>query len=682
MKVNIREVVITGRKPPIERKIDRTVINVDAFITNAGSNALEVLERAPGIQVDNDNIILKGKQSITIYVDDKPLYLQGSDLANYLRSLPAGMLDKVEIMPNPSAKYDAAGNGGIINIRLKKTKTKGFNGSIVSDNTQGVYTRIAQIGNFNLRYNRINIYGNATNFNGAGLYDAKSNRYYPVTDKGSLQSVQQHTYSVTPNNRTMGKLGVDFFATTKTTLGIAFSRLHRALTEKKDLSGRQTYSGQDADSLLTGSSNMKSTIRNTTFSMSYRHTYDSSGRELTADLDYIQYGLALSMRNRNSIGQHTEMLDADLPSSTDIYSVKMDYTHPFTKDTRLEAGYKSSFAGKNSTGAYFMASDGQMDTSLNRFRYRENIHAAYVNFSTSYRKFSFQTGLRLEQTISEGSGDTSFSRRYTDLFPSLFLAYKLDNKNEHLLHLSYSRRIDRPDYTDLNPFAIMQDRYTYREGNPLLRPQLSNNLELSYIFQSNFTATLFFNQIVNGINETIVVRDHILYRRPDNIGQKHILGFSLDGTLHPAKWWTASPAVIYSYTSFYNPRQTVRGGSWNISGTHQFQLGKGWDAEAVTGYTSPQAYTQYIQAGTWYIHCGISKKILRDKGAITLGFRDILYTRVDRQNLTGLQGITGFNSRTHDTRNATISFSYRFSKGIKSTRRSREIEESNRLGEH
>ncbi len=173
----------------VERKPGKTIVNVDALLSNAGSNALEVLEQSPGVKVDNDIISLKGKQGVTVFIDGKPAYLQGSELANYLKSLPASILDKIEIMPNPLAGFDAAGNGGVINITLKKGKNQGFNGNVSSDNTQGRYTRVSQSANLNYRSSRLNLYGNFYNYNGAAFSDFSSERHY--TDRSRFTNQLQ-----------------------------------------------------------------------------------------------------------------------------------------------------------------------------------------------------------------------------------------------------------------------------------------------------------------------------------------------------------------------------------------------------------------------------------------------------------------------------------------------------------
>ncbi len=700
----LKSVTVTGRKLAIERRADRTILLVDALITNAGGNAWEALEQLPGIQTTNDQISLKGKPGVAVYIDDKPTYLQGEDLASYLKSLPASILDKIEFMSNPPAQYEAAGNGGIINIRLKKSRIKGFNGNILSENIQGRRSRLLQSLNANLRTNKLNIYGNASNYNGKGISQTNSIRTFAAGNNNSLSSLMQNGSSLVRNNRLFLKSGVDLYASPKTTWGLNASHMYWKAAEYRLFTGRQTYTTPAAIDTLTDMNNtIRTTTRNTSITLNYQHVYDSAGKQLTADVDYIRYSEDYAALNTTILAGsdglvgYREARSYQQPFTINIYSAKADYVLPMGKGMKWSMGYKSSFTRTNNTAIY----SGKVNevnipeyTINNRFTYREDIHAAYVNYAAEWKKLAIQLAGRLEHTSLQGhqqdhttKRDTLFTRSYTNLFPTLFLSYKLGKKGNHQLNFSYGKRIDRPDYASLRPFETPMDKYNYRIGNPYLRPQFSDNLELSWLFRNNYTASLFYSKLNNGIEETIEVRDNVFYRRPNNISSKQVMGFSLDGSIHLTKAWVINPAIQYTWsllaTRLNNQDLRVQGGNWNLSASTQLNLAKGWTIELTPDYSSRQVYVQYEQAHSWYIHSGISKKIWKDNGTIRLNFRDIFHTRQDYQDFSHVKGAGGYSKRTWDTQSITLALSYRFKKGIKETRRQtgEAGEERRRLGD-
>lgn len=700
----LKTVTVTGRRQAIERKADRTTVNVDAFITNAGSNAWEVLEQSPGIQTTNDQISLKGKQGVTVYIDDKPTYLQGDDLVSYLKSLPASILDKIEIMSNPPAHYDAAGNGGIINIRLKKNRIKGFNGNILSENIQGRYTRLSQSLNVNLRTNKLNIYGNAAYYNGTGISHLNSLRVYAPGSNNSLHNFTQSGFAKVRNNRILLKAGIDVYCSPKTTWGLSMSHMNWDATEHRSFNGRQTYIGLLATDTLTqvDNANQSATVNNS-ITLNFQHVYDSAGKQLTAGMDYIRYSEgydALTSTTAAGSGgpvSYREQRSNHQPFIIDIYAAKADYVHPLRKGFKWSMGFKSSLTHANNRVLFSTVVNEVPLPDLimsNRFHYRENINAAYINYAAEWQKWALQVGWRIENTSLQGdqrdykaSRDTSFKRNYTNIFPTIYLSRKIGRRANQQLNFSYGKRIDRPGYTRLSPFAIPLDRYTYRIGNPYLQPQLSDNVEISWLFRNSFTAALFYNRLKDGIEETIEVRNNVFYRQPNNVSRKEVMGFSLDGSTNITPWWTVNPIIQYTWSRLSarlnNADVHVRGGNWHMAAGQQFNLPKGWTIEVSPDFSSREVYAQFIQRSTWYIHAGIGKKILKDNGTIRLNVRDIFYTRRDYQDFNNIKDVTGFNQRTWDTQSVTLLLSYRFKKGNKAarTQTGERGEEYRRLGD-
>lgn len=690
---NLENVTIITRKPLIERKEGKTILNVEAMLS-AGSNALELLEQLPGVQVNNDQLSLKGKQGVTVWIDDKPVYMQGADLANYLRALPTAVLSKIEIIPNPSVRYDAAGNGGIINIRLKKGNTRGWSGNISSENIQGKYSRRIQSANLSLSRRQLRLYSNFSYYRGTGFSDINTQRIYAPGGYNMPFAFIQHGAIKNPNYSLLSKAGIDWYVSTRTSWACSIGYLHRQQREKSAYASSSRYAGHP-DTLSSTENQAGSGTDNITLTTSFRHTYDSTGRELTADMDYIRYSSRYSLLNKNTVYSaspvtgNSDTQQTDLPAVIHIYSFRTDYTHPFHNGVNLETGYKTSFVTNSGTGIY-------AGITTNTFHYQENIQAVYANYAISYRRLSVRAGIRLENTVThitqtgdKADRDTAFSQKYLNAFPSVLLSFKRNQKSQHQWSLSYSRRIDRPTYADLTPFTTQQDRYTYRSGNPSLIPQLSDNIELSYLCKSLFSATLFYNQLYHTMDETIAVANNIFYRRPANISNSRVTGLSLDGTFHLTNAWSVGPVLVYTYTHatpvLYNEQLYITGHHWSLSATHHWSLPKGWSAELIAAYSSRQTYTQFTQGSSWYIHAGAAKKLFKDKATIALNLRDLFYSRIDREDFDHVKGITGYTSRIWDTRSITLALSYRFSKGTKTQRamgsKSSASDENKRLGE-
>jgi hypothetical protein len=676
-------VTVTAKRPLIERKIDRTVINVEAFISNAGANAFEVLEKSPGVQVDNnENIGMNGKASVLVFIDDKPTYLSGAELANYLKSIPASSLDRIELMTNPPAKYDAAGNAGIINIRTKKNKVKGFNGSVSVSYAQGAYPKTNNSVNFNYRSNNINLFG-TTSFSAAHVFtDLDIERRIRNNDQTLKSVFAQNSFIRRFNRSNALKLGLDYYISKKSTLGVVVNGMINPSWNKTFNTSKLTNAHDILDSTITADNRTKSRFRNGSVNLNFRRQIDSLGKELTMDLDFIRYNFNSSQFNRNTVYQPNNTISSaddligDLPSDISIYSYKVDYVHPLRKGARAEAGIKSSVTQTDNIADYSRTVNNVTTPDYeitNHFRYTESINAGYVNFSQEFNRFSMQAGLRLENTVSKGhqlgnivKPDSSFKRTYTNLFPTVFVSYKFDSAARHQLTLSYGKRINRPYYRDLNPFVSQLDKFTFYVGNPFLQPQISNNIELSYIFNNKITLTAFANFISKEINETIELIGTTYYSRPGNLNKKVESGVTLNGTFKPAKWWTSVPNIAYIHLSVKSPLYTQQintsGGFWDLSATNQFALSKTWSAELNGGYRSLITNGQFQLKAQWQMSAGVQKKVLKNKGSVKLNIRDMFYTRINYGVIRNLQNGEGKWRNAGDSRVVTLAFSYNFGK--------------------
>lgn len=672
------EVTVRSNKPFIEREIDKIVLNVENSITAAGNSVIEVLEKAPGVTVDADgNVSLKGKQGVLILIDGKPTNLSTTDLANMLRGMAASQIEKIELITNPSAKYDATGNAGIINIRMKRDKRLGMNGSCNLSAGQGL--RFKQNAGLNLNYRdkKWNLFGNLTQVNRGGENRTVINRKF-VGGDGSVSTLTQRPTQVPHFSSQNIKVGVDYFLSRKTTLGANINGvLNNILVKASTPSDFRDPNGIITNSNVTNNSN-RDRWRNYTLNLNLKHTFDSTGKELTADLDYASYNQRVL---QNSTTETTYMpgqtlpppyiLRGDLPSDIDIKTIKIDYVNPLGKETKFEIGVKSSFVSNDGNAQYYLVQDGVevVDvTRTNHFIYHENINAGYVNFNTKFRKTGVQLGLRGEQTIAEGnqlSTNATFSRKYFQLFPTVFIRQEI-NKN-HELSLNVGRRIQRPNYQDLNPFKFFLDIYVYREGNPQLQPQFTFNSELAYTFKQQYNITFYHSRTRDIISTVLIQNDitRVAAQSQQNLNNLETIGYNISIPVKYTKWWSGN-----LYFENYNNRYWGKflNGEFNqqlttffFNTTNNFTIGKSWNAELTGYYQSPFLFGTFKILSQAQIALGLQKQLWQRKGTLKLSVSDPFLTQ--RNNMiVKYQNMDMTLRRRLDSRVVTIAFNYRFGK--------------------
>ena len=678
----IAGVTVISKKPLIEQKLDRTIVNVEASVTNVGNSALEVLEKSPGVTVDKDgNISLKGKQGVVVMIDGRPSYLSGADLADMLRSMSANQLEQIEIMTNPPSKYDAAGNSGVINIKTKKNKQFGYNGSINTVYAQGKYARFNEGLNFNYRNGKINLFSNL-NYNrshrGNELYikrnfvETTTKELISIFDQGTQMENQAHFYNA--------KAGLDYYASKKTTLGVLFTGFYNPRTWLGTTSTDIFNPFYELVSKTKAVSINDENWKNFSGNFNLRHVFDSTGQELTADVDYIQYkstnsqSLVSSYYDKfGSIHQKPDTLLGNLPQEINIYSGKLDYTLPLKKGAKFEAGLKSSYVETDNNAVYDSIQYGQIIHDCNRsnhFVYKENINAAYVNYSRPLsKKWSGQLGLRLENTNATGKQLTTninFKRNYTQLFPTAYLQYSANEKNQFVIN--YGRRINRPDYKDLNPFIHFLDRYTFEQGNPDLKPQFSHNIELRHTYGGFLTSTFNYStttDIIQQVFEQNEITNESFIKKANIASQKQV-GLSISANKQINKWWTGS---IYTNVSNNNFKGVVNNEPISVGITmflvhaqQQFQWGKGWAAE-VSGFyrTKGLEGVLFIQPIAQF-SAGFSKQVMKNKGTVRLNIRDIFAGSVFK-GYSKYGNIDAEFKNVNDSRAVSLGFTWRFNKG-------------------
>lgn len=679
----LNEVAITGKKSYVQQKIDRTIVNVGALISNTGANALEVLSKTPGVQIDADgNITFKGKSGVLVMIDDKPTYLSAANLATYLRSLPSSSLDQIELMDNPPAKYDAAGNAGVINIKTKKNTTRGFNAVVSADYALGFYYRNNESINLNYRIDKVNLFANLA-YNKQRTYRRlEIDRDYFDMNGDQTSSLKDISYFRPTSNNTNIKTGIDYYASPKTTWGVVLigtlSHDHDSSPVNSLLYGKNG----ELDSTINTLNTSKNSFKSGGVNLNYTHKFDSAGRALTFDLDYIRdvSGSNQLFVNNTFLPDGTltnsTTLSDNLPATINIYSAKADYSHPLKGKAKLEAGVKSSYVNTDNAANYFNVINNVSTidyNNTNRFLYKENINAAYVNFNKKLGRFALQTGLRLENTNGNGHqlgnvqrADSSFVNHYTNLFPTAYFSYNLDTAGHKVLVISYGRRIGRPNYGSLNPFTFFVDKFTYFSGNPFLKPQFTDNYKLAYSFKSLFTVAVAYNYTTDVQNETIHKNGNVFISTTGNIGQRKTLDFSVNTNLQPAKWWSVNLyAEVYNNTyqgMFYSGYLHQSQSTFSGNGNNQFTLSKTWSAELSGFYDSGGTYGQFVTIPKGMLNAAIQKKILNNKGSIKLNARDIFHSFKPSGTITNIEGAHATFHNFLDTRVVTLAFNYSFGK--------------------
>lgn len=694
-------VTVSAKRPLVEHKIDRTVINVEASVTNQGASAMEVLEKSPGIIVDKDgNISLKGKDGVMVMIDGRPTQLGGADLANHLRNLNASQLDQIEIMTNPPAKYDAAGNAGIINIKTKKINTVGFNGSLSLGYTQGRYPKTNGGFNFNYRDGKLNLFANISHGYRKNFEEMTIKRNILENSTREVQNYfDQTSRLIIDGNGYNNRVGFDYQASKNTSFGLA---INQSINDGVRLNRNQTNianAAKDLQSITKAVVENSSETKNYGVNFNFRTQFDSAGKELSAEADYVTYDAVNTQFMVNSyytanniIFGKADSLRGNLPQGVKIYSGRLDYYHPLKKGAKFEAGVKSSLIKTDNNAVYDSLQYGQIirDTGRsNHFLYEENINAAYVNVAGSVaKKLSAQLGLRLENTNMKGKQLTTgedFNRQYTQLFPTAYLQYTLNEKNN--VGLNYGRRISRPGYSNLNPFIRFIDRYTYSVGNPDLMPQTSHNIELTHSYKNKIITTINYSNTTDIIQGVIEQRGQEAYSKPSNIASMRQFGVAVSINNNLTKWWTNNLNINVFHNNYSGiiDNTAIDFGATRlmVNGTQQFKLTKTLTGELNGGYRSAGQEGIYKIQSMGMLAAGFSQQLFQNKGSIRLTVRDIFYT-MRAKGTVNYGNVDAKLSEVRETRVVSIGFSYRFSKGKMTAQKKKAVgsanEEQDRIG--
>ncbi|MET0635160.1 MAG: outer membrane beta-barrel protein [Chitinophagaceae bacterium] len=686
----LEELTVVSMKPLIQFLPDKTVINPDANITNAGATVMDILEKSPGITVGKDgSIIMKGKPAVTVLIDGKPTQLSGADLQAYLSGISGSQVESIELIENPGARYDASGNAGIINIKTKSNRQKGFNGSLNLSLGQGIYSKTGNSINLNYRNGKTNWflnYGVRVNKEMQDLYTLR--KYFDRNGEDSLLLEQPNI----SRNKNVGhniKTGFDYFISSRTTAGLVFTG---GIFEKRARSSN-TIDWMDPEYKIDSSINTRGEnnlrFRRGGVNLNLRHKINENS-DLTADLDYVKFAIDGDQNYETQLvapGSIVSATKGNIPSRLDIITAKIDYTRRF-KQVVMESGLKTAINKTDNLAEYYYADNNNWQPDLSRsnhFLYDERISAAYTSIDAEQGKWHWQAGLRYEITSYKAhqlgnaiAKDSAFNRNYSSLFPTAFISYQADSN--HMFTFRTGRRIDRPAFQNLNPFLTTLNKYTYEGGNPFIKPQYTWNFAIAHTYKQMLTTEVsysylsdYFSQIfIIDSNSSNVNKNIIIYTR-GNVGSFQNFGITETFQLPVKPWWNLTAVAVFNY-------KIIKGVIWaplkaeigqlNVSLNNQFRLSKGWGFE-VSGYyqTRSQIDLQEWLTPQGELNLGISKQVLKEKGSLKLNVRDLTYFQNYSGQSTFQNAYEPFVVKW-DSRVVRLSFSWRFGKAFKQVKRS------------
>ncbi len=673
----LNEVILKSKKPFVEIQVDKTVLNVQADLVASGGTLFEVIQKAPGVSISNEETInLSGKVGVNVLIDGRPAQLSGKDLADYLKSTPASLVDKVEIIMNPSARYDAQGNAGIINIRLKKNIAKGTNGNISTSYTQAVHANVNASASLNYRKGKWNWYGNTAARKWRQNTSGAINRF--VNSNGVNKTFENKTVDEDHSTNGSFTAGADYYLDKKNSFGfIVKGNEYKSQLFTPGTTLIKTNNNTDSSLQTLNDNNQRNSRYN--YNVNYKFE-DTTGTQFNIDADYISFNnnsnglVTTDLLNNQNIKYGYTANDQDVVTGINIYSLKTDFSKQLKKmQAKIETGLKYNTVQTSNDLQAFVWENNKFkaDTGRsNEFNYTETVYAGYASFSQKIKKWEYQVGLRAEQSVIKGKSidlknvqlnypDTN----YFNLFPTSFLRYTVNEKNS--IGFSYARRINRPSFQDLNPFEYIYDNYSRERGNPYLLPEFTNSFEISYAYKGVLNIS-FGHSRTNNLFQTITTqKGEATEAKNFNIGKEYRYYVNASLGMPVKKWW-------YSYTNI-SPFHKQFNGVVPEGKLDNKAFGMSW----YTGqnFSLPKNFT--VQLSSWgnvatedamsntawlgSVDLGAGKSILRKKMDIRLSVTDIFNTQRWRQHVDF--GRVNYNYlRKWESRNFRLQLSWKLGK--------------------
>ena len=700
--VELVEATVTASRAMVEVKPDRTVFNVQGTINSTGSDAISLLRKAPGVVVDNqDNINVLGRAGVLLYVDGKRLPLTGENLTNYLQNLPADQIDRIEIITNPGARYEAEGNAGIIDIRLKKDKNLGANGTVNATASQGRYARSNVGGSGNYRNQFMNAFGSL----GLGMNEGYMDMNFLSFQNGLvLDEINNHRNE---SKYYDFRLGADFFVAKSHTLGFLATggQSERMSTSFNRIAISPQSAQAEIDSILVADSNADNNRNQQTFNINYRYD-NGKGRSLNLDFDYGRYenDSKRYQPNRyfNAAGDSilTEVVNSfDTPTDIDIYTAKVDFEEKLAGGN-LSLGSKLSRVVSDNTFLFFDVNNGAIDRndrSSNLFKYEENVYAGYVNYARPLgEKWNFSAGLRVETTDATGDlqaflpelQEPPVELNYTSWFPSAGLTWQI--AQQHSLALNYGRRINRPDYNVLNPFNNQISQLSYEKGNPFLRPEIVNNVEVGYTMNYRYNFKVGYSLTADQITRLIAPDENdprAGFITWANLAEQKIWSANISAPFEVMKGWSAYvnlSAAHQNNQADYGDGAVVdvQVFTYNVYMQHTIDLPFAFKGEVSGYYAGPGIWGGVFKYDpSWSLDLGLQRKFLQERLNARLSVSDIFFQSY-WSGISRFNGLLAKGRGQWDSRRVSLSLSYNFgNQNVKARKRKTGLEdEAGRLG--
>ena len=666
---NLQEVEIRAETSTIVQKIDRKVINIGKDLTSAGANAAEIMNNIQSVSVDNDgNISLRGNSNVRILVDGRPTNISPSQL---LQQIPSNSIKSIELITNPSAKYNPEGMSGIINIVLNKNSNLGFNGNINAGVTRGLNTRINGSLDLNYRAGKLNFFANY------GLYDGKSET------RGEAKRVENNSDLgfnwINDNTSHLLKTGVDYYVNDKNIL--SFYTVQNIFNSKATRSSTVNYLNGDFENLDQIS--VADQENNTqTYNLNYKHNFNDEGHsiELEANISNTEGPEIAVFEELNNPGNPILNYEDNIMNDRNNVTVNVDYENPISKKSKLELGFESRIIDmeneRNTTQYGFVYDDdgnviGLEPLEDTQYQYDREIYSAYATFSRKLEKWTMQLGARFESYVAEAILDQEkiFEDDYITLYPSAFVTYNPSDKNQ--FQVSYSRRVDRPGFTQVNPIRQWSTPQVTSVGNPSLRPQFTNSMEFNYtrkIKKGSLTFGTFFRIINDNINRAILkdpLDDNKVIVTFANSDNNNAIGFEASANYNFAKWWDANMSFdIYNTTEkgvVGASELEVENTTWNFRINNNFKVVKNFRLQWFTMYRGANQSLQFQAKPMWKMDVGARLNLFEGKGTLSARYSDIFNTMFWAfETVNPYQSSGQFRG---ESQAAYLGFSYRFGEG-------------------
>ncbi|MFB6455007.1 outer membrane beta-barrel protein [Chitinophaga sp. Hz27] len=678
----LKGVSVAGAKPFIVQRLDKVVLNVAESPIAAGGNAYDVVLRAPGV-AEKDGLQFRGKKVIVL-VDGRNTNLTGDNIKEYLSAMPSNGVERIEVIPNPSAKYDAAG-GAVINIITAKNKKLGTNGVVTLGVGAGTYARYNAGASINYRNNKLNLYGGYDYLHAQSYMDNTSNRLME-----NITKINEDEHEVRTRNNHTFKAGMDYDINSKNTFGIFLRGMYNT-RDRDDMNHTDQRGPGTEPSYSTVATDGHATFYNPAVNIYYKSMLDSTGKMLIVNADYLRYDKTINddiltrYFNSEMIEQYPSLaLRNNSPTNNTIKSVTVDYVHP-SKLARFEAGLKVNFNTIDNDIIWQQQAVGKWLTDsakTNHFIYKENINALYLNASRTFGKFETQAGIRAEQTNTEGisvtTGQTD-KNSYLNFFPSLSVQFNQSEKQQ--FGFSYQEKIDRPKFDILNPFIIYRSQYSYFQGNPYLSPSISHNFELSYAYNNQWMAAFTYQhhqKVVADIFKKAASGDAVISTFENVSSGDYVDGnvtYSLP-LLHN-KWTSIN--TLGGFYAKYNSTSDLQLNSAQVTGyfssNNIIQLPQSFKLEVNGRYYSAQAFGMYHFDPSYAVDMGLSKTMLKKTATVSLSVSDIFNTFQSKYSILS-SGLNMANVAKAESRFVKLQLTYKLgNKNVKaSTIRSSSIE--------